>query len=810
MNPILLYFLQITSLLILSINTFGQNQINSVVNNPNKPSQSNKIYAIVIGISDYLEYKDLKYADRDAQYFYEYLTSEIGPFVPKENILLLTNSEATFDNINIQLQNLNEKLKIGDELIIYFAGHGDYSKALHTNPGFLVCYNSSKTGVFISGNAIKLYELDNFTKTLVIDKKVRVIIILDMCHAGKFNFPLANQELSPLSKKLYRNAQEIRILSCQDYETSQEDSSFGGGRGVFSYFLLEGFYGNADLDNDNNISVFEIEKYLGENVPFAIEGYRQYPNIFGDKKETLFKLNKEILNKNKKETLKATQSIGYNTRGSQRSENIDSQTSLILSLFHKSIINKNFFHPKDSCTEYYFNFIKSNYTTLCDSLQLSRQYARALLDAVQIAINNLMASNPEEITLSKKRKLHSYNQYLKYLEKALDLLGENYFMYSKILSRKYFLEGYLSSLTTQNPNKDLATKCVSLFKTALNYDPNSSESYWQLTSVYGNLLYQKDSFEYYANKLIEIEPTWMYATSDISKIYMEIFKDYDKAYQILIQSLSADSNSIFILNRMGRYYHLKGNFKEAQKYLLKALSQDSNFIYALHNLGNAYLDSRQYAKAREIYEKIIKLDSTQHITIHNQGLISFLEKQYTQAIEYFNKSITLDSTFLPNYHYLGIIYSFNGNFIHAEYMLKKCIDLNPTNFMPYSDLFKLYLKSNRKQEALNNLYKCLELGPNSLYTLTNLGSYYFYIKNYELAKVVLNEVIKSDSNIFEPNYYLASIYSLQSKNRIAFKYLTKALRLQELSHSRIELKEDINFENLRRDKKRWAKLNIQY
>ena len=806
MKSFILYILNIIASIILSQNIYSQNHTDSIPYLKISPLQSNNIYAIVIGISDYLEYKDLKYADRDAQFFYEYLTSEIGPFVPKENIILLTNSEATFDNINIQLQILNEKLKIGDELIVYFAGHGDYSKALHTNPGFLVCYNSSKTGVFISGNAIKLYELDNFTKTLVIDKKVRVIIILDMCHAGKYNFPLANQELSPLSKKFYRNAQEIRILSCQEYETSHEDSSFGGGRGVFSYFLLEGFHGKADLDNDNNISVFEIEKYLGEKVPFATAN--QYPNVFGDKKETIFKLNKEIVNKNKKETFKITQSIGYNTRGSQLCENIDSQASLILSLFYKSIINKQFFHPKDSCTEYYFNYIKSNFTTLCDSLQLSRQYARALLDAVQIAINNLVASNPEEITLSKKRKLHSYNQYLKYLEKALALLGENYFMYSKILSRKYFLEGYLSSLTTQNPNKDLATKCVSLFKTALNYDPNSSESYWQLSSVYGNLLHQKDSFEYYANKLIEIEPTWMYAISDISKIYMEIFKDYDKAYQILLQSLSADSNSIFILNRMGRYYHLKGNFKESQKYLLKALSQDSNFIYALHNLGNTYLDSRQYAKARYIYEKIFNLDSTQHITIHNQGLISFLEKQYTQANEYFNKSLSLDSTFWPNYQYQGIIYSNNGNFILAEYMLKKCIDLNPTNFMPYSDLFKLYLKSNRKQEALNNLNKCLEIEPNSLYTLTNLGSYYFYVKNYDLAKVVLKEVIKSDSNIFEPYYYLACIYSLESKNRLAFKYLTKALSLQELSHSRIELKEDSNFENLRKDKKRWDKLNI--
>ncbi len=156
MKSFILYILNIIASIILSQNIYSQNHTDSIPYLKISPLQSNNIYAIVIGISDYLEYKDLKYADRDAQFFYEYLTSEIGPFVPKENIILLTNSEATFDNINIQLQILNEKLKIGDELIVYFAGHGDYSKALHTNPGFLVCYNSSKTGVFISGNAIKM------------------------------------------------------------------------------------------------------------------------------------------------------------------------------------------------------------------------------------------------------------------------------------------------------------------------------------------------------------------------------------------------------------------------------------------------------------------------------------------------------------------------------------------------------------------------------------------------------------------------------------------------------------------------------
>jgi len=47
-------------------------------------------YAVVVGVSDYKDPKipDLKYADADAQAFYEFITSPIGGNFNKENVLL--------------------------------------------------------------------------------------------------------------------------------------------------------------------------------------------------------------------------------------------------------------------------------------------------------------------------------------------------------------------------------------------------------------------------------------------------------------------------------------------------------------------------------------------------------------------------------------------------------------------------------------------------------------------------------------------------------------------------------------------------
>jgi hypothetical protein len=52
-----------------------------------------KIWGVVIGISQYRAVRHLKYADKDALAFYDYLLNQVG--VPKENLTLLTNDQAT-------------------------------------------------------------------------------------------------------------------------------------------------------------------------------------------------------------------------------------------------------------------------------------------------------------------------------------------------------------------------------------------------------------------------------------------------------------------------------------------------------------------------------------------------------------------------------------------------------------------------------------------------------------------------------------------------------------------------------------------
>ena len=47
---------------------------------------------------------------------------------------------------------------------------------------------------------------------------------------------------------------------------SQEDKKWGGGHGVFTYFLVKGLGGEADYNSDGRVTLGEIIPYLSESV----------------------------------------------------------------------------------------------------------------------------------------------------------------------------------------------------------------------------------------------------------------------------------------------------------------------------------------------------------------------------------------------------------------------------------------------------------------------------------------------------------------------------------------------------------------
>jgi len=245
-------------------------------------------YAVVIGISDYQNpsIPDLRFADKDAEVFANYLRSNAGGKLDQDHLKVLINQEATMAQFANALDWLWEVCKEGDQAIIYFSGHGDVEKKSLTQPGFLLCWDSP-AHVYMAGGAFALPMLQEVISTLSIQNKAKVVVITDACHSGVLAGSSVGGAHATASNLAKQYANEVKIMSCQPNEYSIEGVQWGGGRGAFSYHLVEGLYGFADSNNDQLVTLQEMGRYLEDNVTNEVLPISQVPMIIDKRTEKL-------------------------------------------------------------------------------------------------------------------------------------------------------------------------------------------------------------------------------------------------------------------------------------------------------------------------------------------------------------------------------------------------------------------------------------------------------------------------------------------------------------------------------------------
>ena len=70
------------------------------------------------------------------------------------------------------------------------------------------------------------------------------------------------------------------ISASSDRELSQESRKWGGGHGVFTYYLLKGLNREADYNRDQRVTLGELIPYLSEQVRRATRN-AQSPTVSG-------------------------------------------------------------------------------------------------------------------------------------------------------------------------------------------------------------------------------------------------------------------------------------------------------------------------------------------------------------------------------------------------------------------------------------------------------------------------------------------------------------------------------------------------
>ena len=235
--------------------------------------QGHQVWAAVVGISEYQSsaIRSLRYADRDAESFYQYLITPLdagGRGVSQANIRKLINKEATKVNIEEAIKDFMKNAIDEDVVVIYFAGHGIPDPDRPDVP-YLLSYDSdlSRPGA----TAVRMQEVQDAIRYYIKAKKV--VVFADACHSAGVggNIAMRGQATSELVNKfleeIARAGNSVLTFSASESsEFSQESPQWGGGHGVFTYYLLEGLKGKANVDADPIVRLGELVDFVSQNV----------------------------------------------------------------------------------------------------------------------------------------------------------------------------------------------------------------------------------------------------------------------------------------------------------------------------------------------------------------------------------------------------------------------------------------------------------------------------------------------------------------------------------------------------------------
>jgi tetratricopeptide (TPR) repeat protein len=217
-------------------------------------------YALVIGISHYKnlpQTAQLEYPNVDAESVYTVLISTEGGQFPAENVHKLIDDKATDANIKYELETwLPSVTHSDDRVLVYFAGHGFVSNGT----AYIAPYDIDLNN--IAGSA---YPMETLGKDIgsKINGKWKVLIT-DSCHSGAItpeaDRSTVNRTLLDLDKSLFS------ITASRDREQSFESDKWGGGHGIFTYYVVKGLEGEADTNGDGIVSADELAEYVHTNV----------------------------------------------------------------------------------------------------------------------------------------------------------------------------------------------------------------------------------------------------------------------------------------------------------------------------------------------------------------------------------------------------------------------------------------------------------------------------------------------------------------------------------------------------------------
>ncbi len=540
-------------------------------------------YAIVVGVSNYQdpEIPDLKYAARDAASFAAFLQSPSGGGVPRENIQLLTNADATYARFGAALDWLLELAIPAEQVLIYVAGYGDSEGKKNEAPGYFLLADSPLAP--LRAGAFEVKQIEVVLKNVFHTKSPNYLFVANV-------FPLILSDgrgyevvkVAGKERADFPHSFAHRTIQPADLQSTPE--KMAQSKITLNNLLLDALLGFADKNKDEVVNWNELKRFIRRSP----DSEKCWPGLLflavGDHRQPIVEVDRKVLEKLKDHSDGLFPSI-IHLETSQREGDILKEVPEAVKMTYADFIVAlklgHLLEPEQHCASFFYDQLMVELKLEKLHQDLRRKLAAALLEEVQQALNAYIRMDNAELN-RRDKMIEPYQRYTEYMARSIELFGTRKFMSKTLLVKYHYFKGLVARMeAVENASPEKFDEAIAQQQKALVYENAAAFVYNELGVIYdhqGKWQLAEQQFE----TAIDLSPNWSIPYSNRCIIFTKK-EDSEKAIQFGKKAFRLSPRNVMVINTLATALMLGDDLKTAAKLLDLALRIDPKNSLAYYN-----------------------------------------------------------------------------------------------------------------------------------------------------------------------------------------------------------------------------------